>query len=108
MLENVIEELKENKYIDDSIYIEKAVSEFQRLKNLSIKELEYKLLSKGINKQYIENYISKNKEELLKYEINSAKNIFLKKQAIMEKEEIIKYLNRKGYLSSSIKLAQES
>ena len=108
MLENVIEELKENKYIDDSIYIEKAVSEFQRLKNLSIKELEYKLLSKGINKQDIENYISKNKEELLKYEINSAKNIFLKKQAIMEKEEIIKYLNRKGYLSSSIKLAQES
>ena len=108
MLENVIEELKENKYIDDSIYIEKAVSEFQRLKNLSIKELEYKLLSKGINKQDIENYISKNKEELLKYEINSAKNIFLKKQAIMEKEEIIKYLNRKGYLSNSIKLAQES
>lgn len=107
MLDNVIEELKENGYIDDNIYIEKTVKEYQRLKNLSIKELEYKLLSKGINKNDIENYIYNNKEELLEYEINSARNIFLKKQAIMEKDEIISYLNKKGYLSDSIKLAQE-
>lgn len=107
MLDNVIEELKENGYIDDNIYIEKTVKEYQRLKNLSIKELEYKLLSKGINKKDIENYIYNNKEELLEYEINSARNIFLKKQTIMEKDEIISYLNKKGYLSDSIKLAQE-
>lgn len=107
MLDNVIEELKENGYIDDNIYIEKTVKEYQRLKNLSIRELEYKLLSKGINKKDIENYIYNNKEELLEYEINSAKNIFLKKQTIMEKNEIISYLNKKGYLSDSIKLAQE-
>ena len=107
MLDNVIEELKENGYIDDNIYIEKTVKEYQRLKNLSIRELEYKLLSKGIDKKDIENYIYNNKEELLEYEINSAKNIFLKKQTIMEKDEIISYLNKKGYLSDSIKLAQE-
>lgn len=107
MLDNVIEELQENGYIDDNIYIEKTVKEYQRLKNLSIRELEYKLLSKGINKKDIENYIYNNKEELLEYEINSAKNIFLKKQTIMEKDEIISYLNKKGYLSDSIKLAQE-
>mgnify|MGYP002658591324 FL=1 len=107
MLDNVIEELKENGYIDDNIYIEKTVKEYQRLKNLSIRELEYKLLSKGNNKKGIENYIYNNKEELLEYEINSAKNIFLKKQTIMEKDEIISYLNKKGYLSDSIKLAQE-
>ena len=107
MLDNVIEELNENGYIDDNIYIEKTVKEYQRLKNLSIRELEYKLLSKGINKKDIENYIYNNKEELLEYEINSAKNIFLKKQTIMEKDEIISYLNKKGYLSDSIKLAQE-
>ncbi len=107
MLDNVIEELKENGYIDDNIYIEKTVKDYQRLKNLSIRELEYKLLSKGINKKDIENYIYNNKEELLEYEINSAKNIFLKKQTIMEKDEIISYLNKKGYLSDSIKLAQE-
>lgn len=108
MLDNVIEELKENGYINDNIYIEKTVKEYQRLKNLSIKELEYKLLSKGINKKDIENYIYNNKEELLEYEINSARNIFLKKQTIMEKDEIISYLNKKGYLSDSIKLAQEN
>ena len=36
MLDDVIEELKENGYIDDNIYIEKTVKEYQRLKNLSL------------------------------------------------------------------------
>ena len=107
MLDDVIENLKENGYINDFLYIQKSVDEFQRLKNLSIKELEYKLLSKGVNKHDLENYISQNKEELLEYEINSAKNIFIKKQAKMENEEIIMYLKKKGYLSESITLAQD-
>lgn len=107
ILEEVIDDLKENGYIDDNSYIERTINEFQRLKNLSIKELEYKLLSKGIDKHDIENYISQNKENLLEYEINSAKNIFLKKQTTMEIEEIEEYLRRKGYLSESIELAQE-
>ena len=107
MLDDVIENLKENGYINDFLYIQKSVDEFQRLKNLSIKELEYKLLSKGVNKHDLENYISQNKEELLEYEINSAKNIFIKKQATMENAEIIMYLKKKGYLSESITLAQD-
>ena len=107
MLDEVIDNLKENGYIDDNAYIKRAVCEFQRLKNLSIKELEYKLLSKGIDKQDIENYISKNKEELLEYEINSAKNIFTKKETIMEKKDIAFYLKKKGYSNESIELAQE-
>ena len=61
MLDEVIENLKENGYINDFLYIQKTVDEFQRLKNLSIKELEYKLLSKGINKHDLEDYISQNK-----------------------------------------------
>ncbi len=107
MLNMVIDDLKESGYIDDSMYIARTVNEFQRLKNLSIKELEYKLLSKGLDKNDIEDYVSKNKEELLEYEVASAKNIFAKKEAIMEKEDIILYLNKKGYLNESIKLAQE-
>ena len=59
MLDEVIENLKENGYINDFLYIQRTVDEFQRLKNLSIKELEYKLLSKGINKHDLEEYISK-------------------------------------------------
>ena len=107
MLDNVVEYLKENEYIDDDIYIEKAVNEFQRLKNMSIKEIEYKLLAKGIDKNKIENYIYNHKEELLKYELNSAKAIFIKKQYTQELEEIIIYLKKKGYTSESIENMQE-
>ena len=45
MLDEVIQNLSENGYINDNSYIEKAVQEFMRLKNMSIKEIEYKLLS---------------------------------------------------------------
>ena len=63
MLEDIIEYLKEAKYIDDSEYIRKTVNNFIILKNLSIKELKYKLLAKGLNKNDIEDYIYENKEE---------------------------------------------
>ena len=63
LLDEVIDELKENGYIDDEIYIEKAISEYQRLKNMSIRELEYKLLSKGIEKYVLDKYIDKAMEE---------------------------------------------
>lgn len=107
MLDEVIQNLSENGYINDNSYIEKAVQEFMRLKDMSIKEIEYKLLSKGINKYKIENYISENREALLEYEQKSAKHIFIKKQTIMEEDNIIQYLKKKGYLSETIKLAKE-
>ena len=107
MLDDVIQNLSENGYINDNSYIEKAVQEFMRLKNMSIKEIEYKLLSKGINKDKIENYISENREALLEYEQKSAKHIFIKKQTTMEEYNIIQYLKKKGYLSETIELAKE-
>ena len=64
LLNDVIDELKELDYINDSIYIKKAVKEYMNLKNLSIKEIEYKLISKGINKGLIDEYVSNNKEIL--------------------------------------------
>lgn len=107
MLDNVIQYLSDNNYIDDNKYVERTVQEFMRLKNMSIKEIEYKLLSKGIKKDKIENYIYENREELLEYELNSARNIFLKKQATMEKDDIIFYLKKKGYLSEIIETVKE-
>lgn len=106
-LDEVIQDLKTNGYINDNSYIERAVNEFKNLKNMSIKEIQYKLMAKGIKKDDIDNYICNNKEELLDYEINSAKNIFTKKQTTMEEEEIEMYLRKKGFLSETIKLAQE-
>ena len=107
MLDDVIEELKELNYINDENYIQRAVNEFKNLKNMSIKEIQYKLMTKGLKKDIIDNYICNNKEELLEYEIQSAKNIAIKKQNSLEREEIIAYLAKKGYLSETIKIALE-
>ena len=73
------------------------------LKKLSAKEMKYKLLSKGINKDDLEDYFYNNKDEIEEYERQSAKSIVLKKNATMEKEEIQMYLLKKGYREQIIK-----
>lgn len=105
LLNDVIDELKETGYINDEIYIEKAVREYMNLKKLSIKEIEYKLISKGIKKDLVDNYIYNNKETLLEYEIKSAKDIIIKKTNSQNKEEIINGLRKKRYMEESLKLA---
>lgn len=105
MLEDVIEYLKQEKYIDDKAYIEKSVNEYIALKNLSIKELTYKLYSKGLSKNLIDDYVYENKEKLLDYEIKSATNIVNKKGSIMEEEELKQYMNKKGYMQETINIA---
>ena len=107
MLEDIIEYLKEAQYIDDREFIKKTVNNFIALKNLSIKEIEYKLLSKGLNKNDIDNYIYQNEEELEQYETKSIKNIFYKKSASMEEDEIKQYLLKKGYKIENIEKALE-
>ena len=105
MLEDIIEYLKEAKYIDDGEYIRRTVNNFMILKNLSIKELKYKLLAQGLNKNDIEDYIYENKDELEKYEIKSISNIIYKKSLSMEQDEIKQYLLKKGYKSENINKA---
>lgn len=107
MLEDVIENLKEIGYIDDENYIERAVAEFMNLNNLSIKELKYKLMAKGIKTNVMDNYFDNHIEELEEYEINSAKNIIIKKQINMEEQQLIQHLLKKGYKMDSIKQAIE-
>ena len=77
------------------------------LKNLSIKELKYKLLAKKLDKNYIEDYIYENKEELEEYEIKSASNIIYKKSSSLDMDEIKQYLLKKGYKSENIEKAME-
>jgi len=107
LLNDVIDELKENGYINDETYIEKAVKEYMNLKNLSIKEIEYKLISKGIKKDLIDSYIYDNREMLLEYEIKSAKNIIIKKINLQDKEEVLSGLRKKRYMDDSLKLAMQ-
>ncbi len=107
LLEDIIEYLRQANYINDKEYIRKTVNNFIALKNLSIREIEYKLYSKGIKKEDIEDYIYQNKEELNEYEIKSARNIANKKSTSLELEEIKQYLLKKGYRKENINLAIE-
>ena len=99
--------LKKFGYIDDRNYIERAVNEFKNLKNMSIREIEYKLLTKGLKKDLVTDYIYKHKDELEEYELSSARNIFIKKQNTLEQDEIVIYLKKKGYMDETIKLAKD-
>lgn len=108
LLEDIIDYLKEANYINDKEFIEKTVNNFITLKNLSLKELKYKLMSKGLNKDDIDDYLYENKEELEEYEIKSASNIIYKKSSTMEQEEIKQYLLKKGYKNENIKQAFEN
>lgn len=107
MLDDIIDELEENGYIDDTNYVERAVNEFIALNNLSLKEVRYKLMTKGISSDVIEDYISNHQEEMENYEIQSAKTIIMKKQNTMEEEAIIQFLVKKGYKTSNIRQAIE-
>lgn len=108
LLEEIIEYLKQANYIDDKEYIQKTVNNFIALKNLSIKEIRYKLLAKGLNKSEIEDYIYENKDELETYETKSAENLIYKKASSMEQDEIKEYLLKKGYQIDNINRAIET
>ena len=97
MLDDIIEYLKEAKYINDYEFIEKQINEYKLLKTLSIKEIRYKLLSKGLDKDLIDEYIDSHYEELKEYENNCMEKIKAKKSSSMDEEKLKQYLYRKGY-----------
>ena len=107
LLEDVLQELQEIGYISDTQYIQRAVNEYIALKNLSIKEIKYKLMAKGISAGEWEDYYAKHHEELQEYERKSAENIVFKKMSSMEELQIKQYLMKKGYASEYISEAIE-
>ena len=102
MLEDIIEYLKEAGYINDKEYIESKITNFKAIKNMSIKEITYKLLAKGVDKRQLDDYISSNIEELNSYEMKSAYNIIQKKINSQEVQEIKNFLYKKGYKADNI------
>ena len=105
LLEDIIEYLKENEYINDKEYIKKTIKEYMTLNNLSMKEIKYKLLAKGIKKSELEDYLSNHTDELYDYELESAKKLAVKKANQMSEEEIRTYLLKKGYQEENIRQA---
>ena len=51
ILEEIISYLEEAGYINEQEYIEKSIRELMNLKNLSLQEIQYKLLAKGLEKE---------------------------------------------------------
>ncbi len=105
LLEDIIQDLKDNLYINDSNYIERAINEFMAINTLSIKQIKYKLYSKGLKSELIENYIENHEEELKEYEKNNAQKIVQKKINAIEEEKLRNFLKTKGYKEESIKSA---
>ena len=105
LIQAVVSDLKEKGYVNDANYIKRSVNEFMALRNLSLFEIKYKLMSKGIKTSDIDTYFSQNYEVLMEYEKSSAKKIAQKKFSKMEEIDIKKYLMKKGYKSDSIKAA---
>lgn len=107
MLNNIIDELEENGYIDDFNYVERAVNEYIALNNLSLKEVRYKLMAKGIKSDLIDEYFSKYQERMQEYEVNSARNLIIKKEKQMDENTLMQFLLKKGYKSDNIRQAIE-
>ena len=107
ILEETIENLKDLGYIDDNKYVDRFMHEAISIKNLSIYELKYKLYSKGVSENVIDEYISENREMMKKYKIMSARNILNKKKNNMEFEEIVMYLRKKRYSTDTINQLKE-
>lgn len=107
MLNNIIDELEENGYIDDFNYVERAVNEYIALNNLSLKEVRYKLMAKGINSGLIDEFFSKYQERMQEYEVYSARNLIIKKEKQMDENTLMQFLLKKGYKSDNIRQAIE-
>ena len=97
MLDDIIEYIKEAGYVNDAEYVKKLFNEYMTLKSMSIREIKNKIYSKGVYVDYIEDYISDNKEKLEEYEINSIKNIIDKKKKTMEPQKLMAYLLNRGF-----------
>ncbi len=105
-VEDAIEYFKELNYIDDENYIQRSMQEFINLKNLSLKEISYKLCQKGVNKRLVEDYIAKHEDELLAYELQSAKKIWNKKIQNSDENSVKEFLYKKGYTQTTIQKIQ--
>ena len=101
-IEEIIQYLSENEYIDDVKYVEKYINNILKLKKSSIFEMKMDLLRRGIKENYIDDYVESHQEELEKFEKDSAKQIVRKKMQNTEIEKIKRYLKGKGYSYSSI------
>lgn len=98
-IEQIVEYLKENGYINDEVYIEKYIKNVTRLKACSIREIKIDLMKKGINEELIDKYIT---DDLESFEEKSAKELAIKKSKIGDIEKVKRYLLNKGFSYTNV------
>lgn len=101
-IEEIIDYLLENKYIDDVVYVEKHIKNIMALKNSSVYEMRVDLLKRGVPQEYIDAYMNTHMEELNDFENESARKLAIKKSKSMEIEKIKRHLMSKGYSYANI------
>lgn len=92
-INNILEKLKDRKYLDDFKFAEWYVENRFVKKGVSVRRLKMELMKKGIEKSIIEEILSaserNDKDEILK--------IIAKKRAKYTDEKLIQYLCRQGF-----------
>ena len=101
-IEDIIQYLTENEYINDSRYVERYINNVLKLQKSSIFEMKMDLLRRGVKEEYIDSYIESHRTELEEFENDSARKIVEKKAQTTEIEKIKRYLRGKGYSYTSI------
>lgn len=100
-IEQAIEYLNQNGYLNDELYVEKFINEKKKLGKLSQKELVYKLMEKGIKRDLAEKMIDKTEYDESVY----AEKVISKMGKTNDKKEELKirsYLYRKGFSKETI------
>ena len=102
LIEEIIDYLKENNYINDEIYVEKYIQNVMRLKNCSVNEIKIDLLRRGVDEGIIDKYIN---DEVYEFEEKSAEILAIKKIKTMEIQKLKKYLLNKGFSYNNVSKA---
>lgn len=110
MIDQVISELKEKNYLDDSEFASVFVEEKFKSKMWSERKLKSELIKKGVSSSVISDVLSKKFSEEDDY--NNAITVALKKYKILQernldlqttKKKLISFLNTRGYNYETIK-----
>jgi len=104
---DLVEELKEKGHIDDIEFIRKKFETYMKFRKASVKEIEYKLLKKGLAKESIDSYKEQNKDKLYIHDLEAAKNLYAKKIQEKNPDEVRMFLKRKGYSEEIIRQCEK-
>lgn len=102
-IDQIVSKLKEYKFIDDQEFVKFWVEQRTKFKHKPLRIIKYELQQKGINKELIDDSLSKF-ESIKNVDIDSARKLAQKKldfhrnlEPEKAREKVLNYLLRKGF-----------